>query len=122
MTARHHAGDTQDGGDSFATQYLHWISGGRFRIVDRLARQVVNLLQRKHKLQFRVWAGQGEWKSDYPRWIRFYGGQLMPTLDAASRNRLIEADFRLQAGGASLPDSLLRILVEAFYQLGSKIV
>ncbi len=107
---------------SFATKYLHWISGGRFPIVDSYARQAVNLLQRKYRLQPRVWAGQGEWKSDYPRWIRFYGEQLLPALDPASRDRLINADVRSQSGGTPLRNTLLRILDKAFYQLGPNIV
>ncbi len=106
---------------SFATKYLHWISGGRFPIVDSYARQAVNLLQRRHKRQPRVWAGQGEWTSDYPRWIRFYGEQLLPTLDPATRNRLIEADIHSQACANQIRNTLLRVLDKVFYQLGPNI-
>ncbi len=107
---------------SFATKYLHWVSGGRFPIVDSYARQAVNLLQRTHGLQPRVGAGQGEWESDYPRWIHFYGRQLLPSLDPAARTRLIQADIHSQAGGTPLRNTLLRVLDKLFYQLGPKIV
>lgn len=103
---------------SFATKYLHWITGGHcFPIVDSYARAYVNRLQRQHGMTPRVWAGQGEWREDYRRWITFYS-HLLRSLSPADRERLQRADYDSQPLAHRYANTLVRILDKAFYWLG----
>lgn len=103
---------------SFATKYLHWITGGHcFPIVDSYARAYVNRLQRQHGMTPRVWAGQGEWPEDYPRWITFYS-HLLRSLSPADREQLQRADYDSQPPAHRCANTLVRILDKAFYWLG----
>jgi len=105
---------------SFATKFLHWTTRCHFPIMDSRARAAINRLQRSRGMEPRVPQSTGDlpWQEEYPRWITFYS-ELIGSLAADERERLLHADRDSQPAPDPCENSLLRVLDKVFYTLGS---
>jgi hypothetical protein len=107
---------------SFATKFFHWSTRHHFPIVDSRARGAINAMQCEHEVRPCIWKSavgipKGKYIEEYKRWIQFYS-DLIRSISAEDRKRLIEADVSSQLSKSPTKNTLLRILDKVFYYKG----
>jgi hypothetical protein len=107
---------------SFATKFFHWSTRHHFPIVDSKARVAINAIQKDKKVRPRIRKSivgipKGKYIEEYAQWIHFYS-DLIRSISAENRQRLIKVDAESQASDSSTGNTLLRVLDKVFYYKG----